>query len=88
MQSCWTFVPKPNESNSQSCLSLQPNACGGHSVTHFACVVTAAAMYVSSGGAPAPAPEPMPATETPTETEAPAESGYGPGTEMTPTTHN
>lgn len=46
-----------------------------------------AAMYTSSGGS-APAPAPAAASPESTQTASPAESGYGPGTEQTPTTHN
>lgn len=44
-------------------------------------------MYTSSGGS-APAPAPAAASPESTQKASPAESGYGPGTEQTPTTHN
>ncbi|DBA69490.1 TPA: hypothetical protein ACH3X2_012766 [Trebouxia sp. C0005] len=45
-----------------------------------------AATYTSSGGAPAPAP--MAASSPASPQSPPAESGYGPGAEEAPTTHN
>ncbi|DBB08832.1 hypothetical protein WJX82_011463 [Trebouxia sp. C0006] len=49
-----------------------------------------AATYTSSGGAPAPAP--VASTSSPSSPSSPksppAESGYGPGAEEAPTTHN